>query len=101
MAEFELEPGRLAAWADKIDGCSSELRRQRGRVEEIRLRLTSGRNYRGVERALAVIAENMGVRQSQLEQYGNTLEHIAKLYRNTEAEIAAVSKRKGQTSGRV
>ncbi len=33
MAEFELEPGRLAAWAEKINGCGRDLKRQRVRVE--------------------------------------------------------------------
>lgn len=89
MAEFELEPGRLAAWAEKINGCGRDLKRQRVRVEEMVSRLPAVQNYQGVERALSVIAQNMGARQLQLEQYGDTLGNIVKIYRDTESEIAA------------
>jgi len=91
MGEFEIEPGKVASWADKINGYSGELKRQKGQVEDIIRRIRFKGDYHDVERALSSTASNLGTQQRQMKQYGGILENIAEEYKSAESGIAGAA----------
>ncbi|KAI4451794.1 hypothetical protein C823_006354 [Eubacterium plexicaudatum ASF492] len=88
MGEFEIACKKLSGWADKIDSCSKEIKRQENRAAELssQMRHQEG-NYHAVAQALFGISQDLHRQQEQMKQYGNVLETIAKAYESTEAEI--------------
>lgn len=88
MGEFEIACKKLSGWADKIDSCSKEIKRQENRATELssQMRHQEG-NYHAVAQALSGISQDLHRQQEQMKQYGNVLETIAKAYESTEAEI--------------
>lgn len=88
MGEFEIACRKISGWADKIDSCSKEIKRQEIRAAELssQMRHQEG-SYHAVAQALSGISEDLHRQQEQMKQYGDMLETIAKAYESTEMEI--------------
>lgn len=87
MGEFEIDLVKVAGWADKIDGYSAEIKRQKGQIESILGQLAFRGDYRDVKRALSGIAANMDAQHKQMKQCGGMLGNIVKAYKGTETAI--------------
>lgn len=90
MGEFEIACKKVTGWAEKISGCSRDIKKQEGRVEDILRQLRFHKeDYRGMEQALSGIIEGLHRQQEQVQQYGNMLENIVRAYESTETGILA------------
>jgi len=90
MGEFEIACKKVTGWAEKISGCSKDIKKQEGRVEDILRQMRfHEENYRGMEQALSGVVESLHRQQEQMQQYGNVLENIVRAYESTETGILA------------
>lgn len=88
MGEFEIACRKVAGWAEKIDGCSKDIKRQESHVADIVRKMHfRDEDYHGVEQALTGISENLHRQHEQMKQYGDLLESIARTYEGTEADV--------------
>lgn len=88
MGEFEIACKKIAGWADKINSCSNEMKRQENRTADLcsQMRHQEG-NYHAVAQTLSGISQDLHRQQEQMRQYGDVLETIAKAYESTETDI--------------
>lgn len=88
MGEFEIACRKVAGWAEKIDGCSKDIKKQESHVADVmhKMRVRGAQTY-GVEQALTGISENLHRQHEQMKQYGDLLESIARTYEGTEADV--------------